>query len=279
MQIKVDTNWYLEQNPDVAAAGMDPQLHYEHYGAGEGRLPYALHSAELETALWGGFSNFALGDLQAMTSDPHQPDLERLYSRWALMRWYAGTEEWDKALEFTREFNAAMPLFADHLGVHLLCAEVLQQCGYIEEARARVAAAMARFGTVPDLCLAAANAGLQCSECKTDPIEAGTDNEASLRLHWINTLFRGADLMPVQKRAKDAPPALGNLAGGVLGKNSKPGFSQKKLAFANRKNRQNITKSARFADWFPSGMKKSVRKVESCTNLRRLLMHESGHTA
>jgi hypothetical protein len=34
MQIKVDMNWYLEQNPDVAAAGMDPQLHYEHYGAG-----------------------------------------------------------------------------------------------------------------------------------------------------------------------------------------------------------------------------------------------------
>jgi hypothetical protein len=45
MQIKVDTNWYLEQNPDVAAAGMDAQFHYEHYGAREGRLPYALLSA------------------------------------------------------------------------------------------------------------------------------------------------------------------------------------------------------------------------------------------
>jgi hypothetical protein len=45
MQIRVDSTWYLEQNPDVAAAGMDPQFHYEHYGAGEGRLPYALLSA------------------------------------------------------------------------------------------------------------------------------------------------------------------------------------------------------------------------------------------
>src|SRR5215831_12291509 len=29
--------WYLEQNPDVAAAGMDPALHYFLHGADEGR--------------------------------------------------------------------------------------------------------------------------------------------------------------------------------------------------------------------------------------------------
>jgi hypothetical protein len=218
MQIKVDANWYLEQYPDVAAAGMDPQFHYEHYGAREGRLPFALHSARLETALWSGFSNLALGDLQAMASDPHQPDLERIYSRWALLRWYAGTEEWDKAFEYTREFNTETPLFADHLGVHLLCAEVLLQCGYAEDARARVAEAMAHFGTLPDLCLAAANVGVQCPECKTDPVETGTDNTERLRLHWINTLFRNADLMPVQKRIMDAPLALNNLAGGEAGR-------------------------------------------------------------
>jgi len=32
--------------------------------------------------------------------------------------------------------NTETPLFAGHLGVHLLCAEVLLQCRYIEEARA-----------------------------------------------------------------------------------------------------------------------------------------------
>jgi GT2 family glycosyltransferase/glycosyltransferase involved in cell wall biosynthesis len=31
--------WYLEQNPDVAAAGMDPALHYFLHGAAEGRDP------------------------------------------------------------------------------------------------------------------------------------------------------------------------------------------------------------------------------------------------
>lgn len=36
-----DAEWYLQHNPDVAAAGMDAALHYLHHGAGEGRLPGA----------------------------------------------------------------------------------------------------------------------------------------------------------------------------------------------------------------------------------------------
>jgi len=34
-----DREWYLEQNPDVNAAGMDPILHYIEFGATEGRDP------------------------------------------------------------------------------------------------------------------------------------------------------------------------------------------------------------------------------------------------
>ncbi|EIM65226.1 glycosyltransferase [Desulfobacter postgatei] len=219
--LKVNTNWYLEQYPDVAAAGMDAQFHYEHYGAREGRLPYALQSAKLETALWSGFSNLALDDLQAMAFDKYQPDLERIYSRWALLRWYAGTEAWDKAFEYASAFNTETPLFAGHLGVHLLCTEVLLQCGYVEEARARMAAAITHFGTVPDLCLAAANVGLQCPEFKTDPGDPCADDAACLRLHWINTLFRNADMMSVQKRVIDAPLALNNLAGVETGRTAR----------------------------------------------------------
>lgn len=218
MQIKVDTNWYLKQYPDVAAAGMDAQIHYKRYGAREGRLPYELHSVKLETALWSGFSNLSLGNLQAMASDPHQPDLERIYSRWALLRWYAGKEAWNKALEYTQGFNAETPLFADHLGGHLLCAEVLLQCGYADEARSKVAAAMMHFGTMPDLCLAAANVELQYPEFKADSVDSCTDDAACSRLHWINTMFRNAYLMPVQKRVIDAPLALGNLSGDGAGR-------------------------------------------------------------
>jgi len=34
-----DAAWYLAQNPDVCAAGVDPLLHYLRHGAGEGRAP------------------------------------------------------------------------------------------------------------------------------------------------------------------------------------------------------------------------------------------------
>ena len=35
----VNPGWYLARNPDVAAAGMDPVLHYLLHGAAEGRAP------------------------------------------------------------------------------------------------------------------------------------------------------------------------------------------------------------------------------------------------
>lgn len=34
-----DADWYLQRYPDVAASGMDPELHFLHHGAAEGRLP------------------------------------------------------------------------------------------------------------------------------------------------------------------------------------------------------------------------------------------------
>ncbi|PYJ68600.1 MAG: hypothetical protein DME75_12690, partial [Verrucomicrobia bacterium] len=37
-----DTDWYLENNPEVNRAGMDPLQHYIRYGAREGRNPHPL---------------------------------------------------------------------------------------------------------------------------------------------------------------------------------------------------------------------------------------------
>ena len=41
-----DTDWYLEKNPDVKKAGMDPLQHYLRYGAQEGRDPHPLFDAK-----------------------------------------------------------------------------------------------------------------------------------------------------------------------------------------------------------------------------------------
>jgi glycosyltransferase involved in cell wall biosynthesis len=41
-----DTSWYLQQNPDVAAAGINPLLHYVTRGAHEGRDPHPLFDSD-----------------------------------------------------------------------------------------------------------------------------------------------------------------------------------------------------------------------------------------
>jgi GT2 family glycosyltransferase/glycosyltransferase involved in cell wall biosynthesis len=38
-QLAFDAEWYLQAYPDVAESGMDPQFHFIHHGAAEGRLP------------------------------------------------------------------------------------------------------------------------------------------------------------------------------------------------------------------------------------------------
>jgi len=41
-----DTDWYLAQNPDVAAAGINPLVHYLRHGAAEGRGPNPLFDTD-----------------------------------------------------------------------------------------------------------------------------------------------------------------------------------------------------------------------------------------
>src|SRR5215831_12379144 len=41
-----DSDWYLEQYPDVRAAGIDPLVHYLRHGAAEGRDPNALFNSD-----------------------------------------------------------------------------------------------------------------------------------------------------------------------------------------------------------------------------------------
>ncbi|MFA7668253.1 MAG: hypothetical protein WCX93_02785 [Burkholderiaceae bacterium] len=42
----IDANWYLSQNPDIAASGVDPITHYMHWGWKEGRDPNRLFDTD-----------------------------------------------------------------------------------------------------------------------------------------------------------------------------------------------------------------------------------------
>lgn len=52
-----DPDWYLKQYPDVAAAGVDPKLHFDKHGKEEGRLPCNIPSLSLEKKLWADVKN------------------------------------------------------------------------------------------------------------------------------------------------------------------------------------------------------------------------------
>lgn len=65
-----DRQWYLDQNPDVAAAGMDPIAHYIEFGAREGRNPnrafitrnYQAQNSETLGATINPLVHFCLND-------------------------------------------------------------------------------------------------------------------------------------------------------------------------------------------------------------------------
>jgi hypothetical protein len=64
-----DTAWYLAQNPDVAAAGLNPLSHYVAHGAQEGRQPHPLFAPA-----WylGQHPDVAAAELNPLLYDLHQ---------------------------------------------------------------------------------------------------------------------------------------------------------------------------------------------------------------
>lgn len=199
----VDAAWYLATYPDVAAAGVDPQQHYEQHGCAEGRFPRLLQAWRLEAALWGGFARRALPELQAWWQQTDDTD-ELAYASWALARWYASASEWPNALPFIACLTEKLPPYLGHLGPALLSAEVLLRNDRQALAKACVQEAMDRHGLQADLCLAAANTCLPTGLGQDEP-------EPALRLIWLNRALAAANLIPVTLRNPNALLSLDNL--------------------------------------------------------------------
>ncbi|MCP5126601.1 MAG: glycosyltransferase [Gammaproteobacteria bacterium] len=198
----VDAVWYQAAYPDVAAAGMDPVEHYQQYGRAEGRLPKAVDALALDDKLWGGFSGLALPALEALCQSSTTSAIERLSAAWALTRWFASHQDWSNAGRYVDVLQPPLPAFLDHLGVPLLRIEVLLRGGRVVEAETALQAALAFYGAIPDLCLAAANVtqGL--------PGEKGGDE---VRLAWVNRVFETKGLAQLAKENPSAPLDLDNL--------------------------------------------------------------------
>ena len=93
-----DPEWYLEQYPDVAAAGIDPKLHFDKHGKREGRLPCSIPSLSLEKALWRNVDNCA-ETLDSLQSASEFANINGIYAAKVLVDYYLFTEQYLLAKE------------------------------------------------------------------------------------------------------------------------------------------------------------------------------------
>lgn len=93
-----DPEWYLKQYPDVAAAGIDPKLHFDKHGRREGRLPCSIPSLSLEKALWRNVDNCDV-TLDALHSAAEYSNINGIYAAKVLVDYYLFTEQYLLAKE------------------------------------------------------------------------------------------------------------------------------------------------------------------------------------
>lgn len=200
-----DTSFYMAEYPDVANSGQNPLVHYLLHGRNEGRLPRGGRALILERKLWGGFSRYALGELEALKHSRLESEPERVTAAWSLMAWYSSRQEHAIALD---NFAFACKLIAKLVDVRkwvlaTACCQV--QLGNFNAAYDLLDRFLERRGFNPDICLAMSNTA------STDAVPISFPDADSFRLHWINSVFRNRGFFPIQKRKPDQGLKLNNL--------------------------------------------------------------------
>ena len=92
-----DRDWYLEQYPDVAEAGMDPWTHFHLHGRDEGRF---AHSDHLE--MWFSDRHFEQVRSLFLAGDGTLSSRDRDYLQWLLARRFALDRRWSEVLALYR---------------------------------------------------------------------------------------------------------------------------------------------------------------------------------
>ncbi|MDP2597676.1 glycosyltransferase [Alteromonas stellipolaris] len=126
--VYVDKKWYLETYPDVAAAGIEPAIHFEKHGRREGRIPCELPSLSLERDLWAsaldieGHKKF----LDKLIEYSNKAEVNSVYAQKVLTEFFVFRSEYSKALYYSEKvflnIDVASKLF-DSTSLFLLCFE------------------------------------------------------------------------------------------------------------------------------------------------------------
>ena len=200
-----DTCFYLTNYSDVAKAGQNPLVHYLLYGRDEGRLPKAGRALTLDRKLWGGFSRYALGELEGLKHSHLESEPEKVSAAWSLMVWYSSRQDYARALD---NFAFACKLREKLVDMRrwVLAAAYWQvKLGNCSSAHDLLHSILKRRGFNSDICLAMSNTA------PADAVPTGFSDTDSFRLYWINRVFENRGFAPIQKRNLDQGLKLDNL--------------------------------------------------------------------
>ena len=169
------------------------------------RFQSEVLARKLEAKLWGGFSEQALTDLEALKKGPETAPRNVSYAAWALARWYWASGDSVRALENLLVMQEAEGRTRKDLAPILLLADCLIKGGENQRARDLLEEHRRLLGDNPHLVLAMANTF-------SDFDGLGYPKSDERRLEWINQLFVRAGLAPIEKADAARPLALDNLA-------------------------------------------------------------------
>ncbi|MCE3026005.1 glycosyltransferase [Salinicola sp. DM10] len=127
-----DSAWYLSAYPDVAAAGLNPLVHFLKFGRHEGRLPRRNRALARDFHLWRGAGGAMAARLEALIDAPDASEEERDHARWALARWHAVHAEPARAANYLLP-ERRLITWPDGAAPGLLALECLHKAGAAAE--------------------------------------------------------------------------------------------------------------------------------------------------
>jgi glycosyltransferase involved in cell wall biosynthesis len=164
----------------------------------------AFSAEDLELKLWGGFSRYAIPELERLKASADAPIAEREAAAWYLTRWFMVEEDYCRALENIELSKQIVKRHRDR--VILAEIQCLLRLRRYEQASAAITQALQRKVTL-DLLLVRSTA-LRYLELARG---AAQDDADAIQLAALNEVFTQGGLAPVEKRCKEAPLSLANI--------------------------------------------------------------------
>ena len=242
--LQFSTARYLQSNPDVAQMGINPLYHYLKWGSKEGRnAPSCLSfmpnrnrngikieaatevcpekktnqssirhvkekkfkAEDLRRKLWGGFSRYAIPQLEQLKNDVAMKKSERICAAWHLTRWFYLSDDLERAYENLTFIRLLRPKNEiEKILAEIQCLIRLERFGVAAQ---KIELATKAWGEKPDFLL------LQSTVLRLNSLANGI-NHAQVdaeQLSILNKIFKNSGLAPIKLKSPEKQLNFSNI--------------------------------------------------------------------